>query len=164
VETRHPIVQQLYRSVAFSTLRKKRTAVVLGIVGVGAILTTLLFRSPRTSVRFYPDKDGILVADVRSPGNLIQSRLLRLIGGRLSAKVLVWNGTAWQEQQLVARASWHKDSGYRAVVLVPESRWRIELWSAPKREIRIRNFALPLPVWTNLVLAGEFPGLNEMPK
>lgn len=146
------------------TLRRTLIIAVAVFIAAGVIAFYLL-SNPTPKTTFYRDRDGSVLADIRSSANILSIPLTRLTNSSISVNLWVWRSGQWQqEREHIKRVRWNRHIGFRALVKVPADKWKIELYSAPKRALKIADITTPLPHSTNLIFGLEFPPRHEIEK
>jgi hypothetical protein len=144
----------------------RRTLIIAVAVFIAAaVIAFYLLSNPAPKTTFYRDRDGSVLADIRSSANILSIPLTRLTNSSISANLWVWRSGQWQqEREHIKKISWNSETGYGALIKVPAEKWKIELHSAPKRALKIADASTPLPHSTNLIFALEFPPRHEIEK
>jgi hypothetical protein len=146
--------------------KPRRTLVLAVAVLIAAALTCFyLLSNPKPQTNFYRDRDGPLLADIRTSANIPQFPLTRLTNASISGNLWVWRAGQWQEEnQHLKKVRCGREVGYRTIIKVPDGKWKIEMRSAPKRAFKLGDIVMSLPYRTNLVFSLEFPSRTEIEK
>ena len=142
-------------------MRKQITRVFFALLVAFLAAGTLLFwrgwqRVPPT-VEYRYNEDGRLEAKAWVPGGK-PLPCVRTVDVTVWEESFIWTGHAWERQNIVSSAEWGPTMGGRVVVKVPETKWKVELWTVPQSELRIGSLSFRFPPRTNLVFSAEGPG------
>src|SRR5688500_6438332 len=129
----------------------RRTLIVAVTMLVAAALAAFyLLPNPTPETRFYRDRDGTLLAHIRTSANILQVPLTRLTDSSLSANLWVWRAGEWQEDRNhFKKVRWSREFGYRAILKVPDEKWKLQMRCAPKRAFKLGPLNFSLPCRTN---------------
>jgi hypothetical protein len=87
---------------------------------------------------------------------------MRLANSDIDLKTFVWKNGAWREDQFVKKCGWILDGGFYIMAKVPDTKSKIQMYSAFHRQIRLPGRSITLPARTNLVIDTELPPSHEI--
>ena len=144
---------------------RRTLAVAVAVLIIAALTCFYLLSKPTPQTNFYRDRDGTLLADIRTSANILQIPLTRLKDSTISASVWIWRSGEWHEvNNHLKKIRWSSEFGYRAIIKVPDEKWKIEMRSAPKRAFKLGDIVMSLPYRTNIVFSLEFPSRTQIEK